>query len=383
MPAIIEKRLTCSQIKCARKCLRKHLLAYILRIRTEDVPHYFRTGKIFHKALDLRAQGIAVDDAITEVLAEYDQALTKIFGEEFEKRITEREIIARLIGGYSWRWENMDKEIKVVASELPFELPIYNPVTGKADDIFVIAGKIDKIIKLPDGRLAVMEHKTTSDDLSVGSHYWKRLRIDIQISIYYLAARMLGFDVETILYDVVRKPSYSKPKQLTQAQTKQLAEDGCYYVTFTGDEKPTLAGRYKVKKLNEDNGGDGEGPAFDIDGYTVISTQHKKSYSLPETITMFGDRISADMGRRYDYYFARREVPRLEHQIFETQHALSQYAQMVHECDLVDRWPMNDDACVGFGTCPYLGLCSGGFDIHSGVVPEGFVRVEDVHQELE
>jgi len=382
MSKITDRRLTCSQIKCFRKCERKHLLAYILAIRTQDIPKYFRTGRIFHNALDFRAQGLAVDDSIAQALHDYDQALLQLKGEEWEKRIIEREVLARLIAGYFWRWEEMDKEIEVVASELPFELPIYNPVTGKADDVFVIAGKIDKIIKLADGRLAVMEHKTTSDDLAVTSHYWRRLRIDIQISIYYLAARMLGYSVETILYDVVRKPSYSKPKQLTQAQTKELIDKGIYRAKFTGDDELTFIGNYKVKQLNETNGGESEGPAYDVDGYTIISTQHKKGISLPETIAMYGDRITADIGRRYDYYFARREIPRLEHQIFETQHALSQYAQMIHECDLVDRWPQDDDACVGFGTCPYLDLCAGGFDVYSGVVPEGFMQVEDVHQEL-
>jgi len=224
MSQITDRRLTCSQIKCARKCLRKHLLAYILAIRTEDVPKYFRIGKVFHKALDFRAQGLDIDDSIIRALTDYDEGLLQLKGEEWKKRVVEREVIARLIAGYFWRWQEMDKEIEVVASELPFELPIYNPVTNKADSVFVIAGKIDKIIKLADGRLAVMEHKTTSDDIVVTSDYWRRLRIDIQISIYYLAARMLGYQVETILYDVVRKPSYSKPKQLTQAQTKELKQ---------------------------------------------------------------------------------------------------------------------------------------------------------------
>jgi len=353
-----------------------------LAIRTEDVPKYFRVGKVFHKALDFRAQGLDIDDSIIRALTDYDEGLLQLKGEEWKKRVVEREVIARLIAGYFWRWQEMDKEIEVVASELPFELPIYNPVTNKADSVFVIAGKIDKIIKLADGRLAVMEHKTTSDDIVVTSDYWRRLRIDIQISVYYLAARMLGYQVETILYDVVRKPSYSKPKQLTQAQTKELIDKGTYRVKFAGDDELTFVGRYKVKQLNETNGGEDEGPAFDVDGYTVVSTKHKKGISLPETVAMYGDRITADIGRRYDFYYARREIPRLDHQVFETQHALSQYAQMIHECDLVDRWPQNDDACVGFGTCGYLNLCAGGFDIYSAVVPEGFVRVEDVHEEL-
>jgi len=382
MPAIKDKRLTCSQIKCARKCLRKHLIAYILAIRTEDVPTYFRTGHVVHRGLDFRAQGLDVDSAITQALQEFDQGLLNLKGEEFEKRMIEREVLARLLGGYFWRWEEMDRDIKVVASELSFELPIYNPQTGKANDIFIIAGKIDKIIKLADGRLAVMEHKTTSDDISPISHYWKRLKIDMQISIYYLAARMLGYPVETILYDVIRKPSFSKPKQLTQAQTRELVEKGIYHTKFTGDDKLTLVGNYKVKQLNETSGGEGQSPAFDVDGYTIVSTQHKQGYSLPETVSMYGDRITADIGRRYNHYYGRREIPRLEHQIFETQHSLSQYAQMIHECDVVDRWPLNDDACVGFGTCPYLDLCSSGFNFYSGAIPEGFVRVDDVHQEL-
>lgn len=369
-----ERRLTCSQIKCLRKCNRKHLIAYINGIRPAEEAHYFRTGHAFHTGLDLRSRGRSINQAVIGALEQYKNVPKTTDEQVIEKLNIEREVVSRLLNGYFWRWEQMDSEIEVIASELPFELGIIDPYSGLTHPVFVIAGKIDKIIRLPDGRLAVMEHKTTSDDIDPTSNYWRRLRLDIQISIYYLAAKMLGYDVDTVLYDVVRKPSFSKPKQLTQAQTKGLIDTGRYYTKFADDSEPALVGEYAVTSLQQGN--------LLVNCDCAAVAQHARGISIAETLQMYGDRISADMGRRYDTYFARREIPRLNDDIRNTQIDLWHYAEMIRENYERNRWPRNDDACVIFGTCPYLDLCTGGFDPDSDSLPEGFIRVDDVHQEL-
>ncbi|MGH2272454.1 PD-(D/E)XK nuclease family protein [Anaerohalosphaeraceae bacterium U12dextr] len=375
-PKLNERRLTCSQIKCFRKCHRKHMIAYILGIRPAEEAHYFRMGQAFHTGLDLRSRGCTTHQAIIGALEQYDRHIPQTNDDEIREKLTiEREVMVRLLGGYFWRWEQMDRDIKVIASELPFELEIVHPIHGISHPVFKIAGKIDKIIQLPDGRLAVMEHKTTSDEIDPTSNYWRRLRMDIQISIYCLAAQRLGYNVDTILYDVVRKPSFSKPKQLTQIQTKELISSGKYFARFNDEAEPMLVGEYAVTQGNDLS-------------YLIVNcdcaavTQHAKGISIAETLGMYGDRISADMGRRCDYYFARREIPRLITDLRDTELDLWHYAELIYENLETHRWLRNDDACNSFGTCPYLDLCTGDFDLSVEALPEGFIRIDDVHQEL-
>jgi hypothetical protein len=51
----------------------------------------------------------------------------------------------------------------------------------------------------------LLELKTTSEDCSPGSVYWKKLTLDNQVSMYIAAARAMGEDVAGVVYDVIRK----------------------------------------------------------------------------------------------------------------------------------------------------------------------------------
>lgn len=361
----MDKRITCSQIRSFCKCLRRHYLEYILGIRPTQQAHYFRFGGAFHDALDLRTKGQLEEDAITNALKGYDDFC------EYDILI-EKEILICILKGYFWRWQNMDSKIEVVESELSFELPIEHPLTGEKHELS-ICGKIDKIVCLPDGRMAIMEHKTTSDDLDPAGNYFKRLRIDLQISIYTLAAKMMGYPIETVLYDVVRKPT-TKPKQLTQAQTQHLVKTGKYLGKLSGLEY--AYGCYDVN--------------FDENELTVIVNSElaevkkgARGFSVTETLSMYANRLLAEMCDRYDNFYARREIARLDSDMQDTKLMLWQYAQMISRCNQDGCWPMNDSSCVGFGTCPYFDLCNCGYDpFDNFYVPEHFIQVSDVHQEL-
>lgn len=55
--------------------------------------------------------------------------------------------------------------------------------------------------------LYVLEHKTTSESLDVGSGFWRRLEVSHEPSMYIRAAQELGHDVQGVLYDVIKKPT--------------------------------------------------------------------------------------------------------------------------------------------------------------------------------
>jgi hypothetical protein len=69
---------------------------------------------------------------------------------------------------------------------------LINPATGRASQTRQLGGKLDVLVRDQDSRALIIEHKTSSEDLGPGSDYWRRLRMDPQISTYFVGARALG-----------------------------------------------------------------------------------------------------------------------------------------------------------------------------------------------
>ena len=231
-----QRLLTHSRMASAKTCLRKHYFEYELGVRRDRSSQPLRMGAAFHVGLDALGRGDTVEESAETAIESYavtpDWCITK---EEIDDWLVEAETVRQLIHGYAWRWA--DDAIQCIATEQCFELPLVNPETGAASRTFVLAGKIDKIIRLPDDRLAILEHKTCGKDLSPESDYWKRLRLDQQISLYMLAARELGYDVATVLYDVVRKPSIS-PKLVRGKELKEWTATNRWYGEHFDSSRP-------------------------------------------------------------------------------------------------------------------------------------------------
>jgi hypothetical protein len=352
----LNDRITNSQLVCASTCLRKHAIAYLHGIRPESDVAPLRFGTRWHAALDRRAKGMALDANLAALRGEYDMAR----GADAERNqwlAYEAETLCVLLSLYDWRWSDMDATKRVDASEESFVVPIINPATGMPSRTFVFAGKTDRRIQLGDRR-AIEENKTTSDDISPESNYWKRLRIDTQIARYVLAARHYGHAIDTVLYDVVKKPTMRPGIGIPL-----LDADGLKIVLdVAGNRVRTKDG----KKWRE------SGSA--ADGFTL--------QTRPETPEEWAARLHAAVSAEPDKYFARREIPRTDADLAEARRDLWDMAQVLHQCDREKRWPRNSSACVGFGTCPYIDLCSTNWTPDDGNVPAGFIRVTDPHQEL-
>ena len=304
-------RLTATRLATLRQCPRKHYFRFELglsRIRTSDA---LRLGAAFHRGLELHNSGVEPAEAIDEATAGY--AGVPEWADGFAWQV-ERETVRSLLAGYFWRYENDDIEILEV--ERTFEVPLVNPRSGRPSRTFVVAGKIDAIVRLADGRLAVLEYKTAGEDISPESAYWLRLRCDPQISMYLLAARAIGYDAATVLYDVTRKP-----------------------------------------------------------------TIRPRSRPQPETPEQFGQRLLADIGQRPDYYFQRREVPRLEDELEEFRLEVWQQAKQLLEARRHGRWFRNVHRFT-CGTCDFADLCLNGTRVAPGEAPAGYELLTDVHPEL-
>lgn len=323
--------ITHSRIQSFKECHYRHYLAYELGLRPDRQPAPFRFGGSFHEALDEKEKA-------KEINAGYD-AIYKNYAAipewaDIDDWNLEQEKVLRLYGGYCWRWK--DDEVKIVASEHSFDIPIVNPETGRSLRNFKFRGKLDKIVKW-DGRLAVMEHKTTGDSIKPDSDYWGRLRIDSQISGYMVAARETGYPVETVLYDVIHKPGMGRLKATPKDQRK-YRKDGKLYANMR---------------------------------------------EVDETTKEYGDRLSADIAERPDFYYARKEIPRLDADLDNFRRELCLTAWDIRNAQRMGLWHQNTNACKNPYPCQYRNICWNGIRPTPGEVPDGFIVVENIHPELE
>jgi len=215
-------------------------------------------------------------------------------------------------------------------------MALRNPQTGAATPRWRLAGKIDRIVKLADGRLALKEYKTTSRDFAPGADYWLRLQLDMQLSIYLLAARELGYDVATILYDVTRRPGL-RPLKATPLEVRKFTKTGALYANQRdSDETPAeYAGRC-------------------------------------------AEALASDPVRS----FARIEIARTDADLDEAREEIWTEQLIIREAQRSGRWYRNPEACVSATgqKCDFLSVCQ--YADLATRTPQGFRRVAEVHEEL-
>lgn len=309
--------LTHSRLACFRACPRRHFIRYELGIKpvSDDLPR--RIGSAYHAALDLADKGEDVAASIGAMEDPYEVAM-----------------VAAMFDGHTRQY--VAPYLEPIASEQEFDLPLTNPETGAATPIWRLAGKVDRIVRLPDGRLALQEYKTTSRDFAPGADYWQRLHLDQQLSIYVIAARALGYDVQTVIYDVTRRPGQRPLKATPEASRKYTAKGALYANQRDADETP-------------------------------------EEYAA---------RIVADIEARPEHYFARIEIARLDQDIAECAADLWDQQLAVRECQRSRRWWRNPEACQTAAgmTCDYLPICINR-DL-ADRTPDGFIRDTNLHPEL-
>lgn len=342
--------LTHSRQAAFKICRKRHWFAYELGIRRVTDGKALRMGTAYHVGLETMAVSGELQSSLDAASERYRLAPDEF--DQWEWDIEETTVRA-LLSGYFWRWS---ESLEYLATEQVFNLRIKNPATNRSVPGWQWSGKIDGIVVLEDGRLAVKENKLLSDDLTSDSEFWRRLQMDPQVSGYVVAGRELGYDVATVLYDVTRKPTIKPtPIPILDDDGQQVVIDIDENRVFTKNGKPRQTADAKL-------------------GYRLVTR--------PMTVEEWGDRLVNDIASRPDYYYARREIPRLDKDLEEWRAEMYEVQRTIGEAQKANRWykTVSRDTC---GMCPYFGLCFSGFDPASDSLPEGFVRVEDVHPELE
>jgi len=230
--------------------------------------------------------------------------------------------IRGLLIGYDARWGSQTYQIHDVENTLT--APLYNPETGKPSRSYLLAGKLDVTMTDDMMRKVLMDHKTCSEDIEdPNASYWRQLMIEAQPTTYMLLSHLNGERIDYAIWDVVRKPSIA-PRQVTKAERMEIAKTGMYF------------------------------------GFEAQAVDK-------ETLAMYTARLAHDCTiERPQRYFQRRQVARLDQQIFDQAAEIWEHSQTLLEERRRDRHVRNGDACMNYGTpCTFLGICSGYDDPNS------------------
>lgn len=344
----MKELLTASRMNTFNTCSRRHYWRYEVGLRKEEAALPLRFGSAWHRAMEARWQGkdaVGCWQAACDGTEELDPYETAKLGAMLTAYIEHPP--------YAQGDEFMD-----VTPEVEFHHRIERSRTFEA------AGKIDGLLQLRDGRLAILEHKTTASSVAPDSDYWLRLRADTQIRQYVLAAREKGWDVAYVLYDVVRKPGI-RPKQIPRRD-----ENGYKIVVSnkTGE---------RVFLRN------GEKPRQSAGKDMTLQTD-------PETPEEYGDRLEKDIKKRPEFYFGRREVPVLDGDLEEFEDARIQVSRMILDRRRQQKkmngtperaWPryVSGILCPG---CEYAGFCLQNIVPDTNHLPAGY-EMTRLHTELE
>jgi len=325
-------------------CPRKHYWRYEVGLQSDTDTAALRFGSAWARAMQGRWNGMAFEEALDQAIPEDSQldelAVATLSG---------------LLAGYFYHYQN-GAFIKQVHPEVEFTQPLPGSRT------FSIAGKMDGLCVLHDGRLALKEDKTTANSLAPDSDYWLRLRWNGQLFQYILAAQPMGWDVAIVVYDVVRKPAI-EPKQI-----------------------PVLCDR-GLRIVKDSNGA----RVFKKDGSPRESSDKEKGYTLQvriETAEEFSQRLYEDTLARPDFYFSRREVPILEGDLDEFREQRLTLSRMILHCrqsekrfDKAERaWPRNVSE-ITCRNCSYQSFCLQNISVDLAHPPAGF-KVGDPNPEL-
>jgi hypothetical protein len=248
-----------------------------------------------------------------------------------------------LMHGYAARWAKNSWRVTSVEDYVSSDL--YNPDSQRTSRTFQMAGKMDLRAVDADGKIVLIDHKTTSEDIEDPmAAYWKQLVIEGQANHYLLLEWLNGRKVDYAIWDVVRKPTIS-PRQLTKAEIKIIEAEGTYGGRKVSPEDVELA-------LKEGR----------------------------ETPNLYEARLAQDCTEtRPERYFQRRRLLRLDNEVAEYSQELWMHGQEIISARRTDRHMRNSGACMLYGsTCRYLNICSG----HDSPDSASWKRKEWVHNEL-
>lgn len=338
--------LTNSRLIARQRCQRLEHLKYELGFRALRRARALGFGSLVHDGLEAWSKAPRGEAQLEAALAVIEAAVTRSRGtaEPIDPYDAVRARV--MLVGYHERW--VDDDLEWLAVERPFSMTLRNPKTGKASRLWTVRGKFDGVARQAStGHVHVVERKTASGDISLGSSYWTKLTLDSQVSIYLDAARANGFDARGVLYDVLGKPKLD-PYKATPVEERKYTDKASK--TKDGTVRP-------------------------------VGSLYANQREADETPAEFEARLTEQVGQQPDRYYQRGPIVRLESEVQEQRAELWQLALQLRENQRRGFHPRNPGSCEKWGRlCEFWTTCAGQGSLHDTTL---YRQVTNVHPELE
>jgi hypothetical protein len=324
-----------------RTCPRLYRFVYIDGFEPLERTEALDFGALWHDAMEAYWRAILHgEDARNASIVDGLAAIrASQYGGDEWARIEARALFL----GYHARWIDTDIAEPIMCVEQSFTVPI-------AGTHWTLNGRID--VGRPDG---VMEHKSTTSDISLGSAYWTKLRLNAQVSNYAIAAESMDLDAAHCLYDVVRRPDAS-PLRATPIEKRE-------YTQPKSRACPQCKKKSAPPAPHAIDAGDGRGIVECVDG-RVVTDPGGRLYANQrledESAEEYESRLRALIADNSDDFYQRATVIRTGRELEEAEADVLGTIRQIEASDADDNWPRNPGSCFRFGSfCPFYAVCSG------------------------
>lgn len=234
--AVNPRRFSVSDIMYGTSdCRRAWYLSREWDVRKPIVPFFL--GDIVHKGLEIYYTLLKSADSVPETV----EKLTANYAQSQLVRLEDR--LGALYGQYSEEYEEVARRgVQVVKHYLEYEAS--HPLSTQIVDIekkfalpfqeFTISGRIDLVIRRPDDRLWIVDHKTTS-----GTFDDRGMDLDEQVTAYLWAARRVYGEVPAgIIFNSIWSSPPEPPMKLSGKGSLKLSKS---------KSQPTTSARYRAE----------------------------------------------------------------------------------------------------------------------------------------
>jgi hypothetical protein len=200
-----------SLFRNCRKAVELRYLQHLVPLERDRNLHF---GSIIHECLQAWHQRRDLEEVLTLI----DRLCPERLQDETQRR--DWHLATAMTKAYARYYASDDFEI--IALEKNFAGPIVNPATGAASRSFVLAGKVDGIVRI-GGDNFILEHKTAGQ---LDGYYLEKLWTDFQITIYaHYIEQTMGIPIAGILYNVLVKAKLQQGKGETEEEYQARRAD--------------------------------------------------------------------------------------------------------------------------------------------------------------
>lgn len=368
-----DSALSISSAASLRSCPRLYFFSYEIgaqRVKRVEQDTR-RVGSVFHLGLEDWWKHIGrgdapwlrstKDEALVKAMAAIDAGAVRHQADVYEHGLAVAMMIA-----YHARWSHL--EFTLVGVEEKFRVPLVDP-DGVRVHGWVFIGRKDARIRIDD-EVKLVEHKTTSADISAGSSYWEKLRIDPQATGYIDAARLSGEPVSEILWDATRKPDIEPMRATPEADRKYTQGLGC---------KACGGGKGKRGAGVDASGAPCPACCFSVDaapgddpppvpGWKEAPALYARQRLEDEKPIDYQQRVLAELAANPTAYLAHVPITRNARELADARADLVSVACEIdgmrkRSRSLADPrhgFPRNTNACFNYGRrCDFFEVCSG------------------------